>query len=88
MRIRSLLFLLMIFSSAAQAQQLRAPQKDSMGFSKSLMVLPQNYYAQHLSFFCKKEVQLQKVTTVNVFFRLGSKDYVDYLERKPNARKF
>jgi hypothetical protein len=30
-------------------------------------------------------LQLQKLTNVNVFFRLGSKNYVDYLERKPNA---
>jgi hypothetical protein len=87
MRVPGLLFLLMILSAAAQAQRLQPPAKDSMGFSKSVMIVPQNYYTTHLSFFCKKEVQLEKLTNVNVFFRLGSKDYVDYLERKPNARR-
>jgi hypothetical protein len=88
MRVPCLLFLLMILSAAAQAQRLQAPAKDSMGISKSFRIVPQNYYTTHLSFFCRKELQLQKRTTVNVFLRLGSKDYVDYLEQKPNARKF
>jgi hypothetical protein len=48
-------------------------------------VLTQNYYTKGLSFFCKKELQVQKLTSLNVYFRLGSKNYVDYLERKPNA---
>ena len=51
----------------------------------SSTIITQNYYTKGLSFFCKKELQLQKLTNVNVFFRLGSKNYVDYLERKPNA---
>ncbi|RPD50860.1 hypothetical protein [Paracnuella aquatica] len=50
--------------------------------------LPQNFYTQHLSFFCKKEDQLQRRTGLNLFFRLGTKDYVDYLEQKPNANKY
>jgi hypothetical protein len=88
MRYRVLLFLLLIFcSSAVSAQQLRVPQNDSMVFSKRLL-LPEAYYTKHLGYFCKKELQLQKLTRVNVFVRLGSKDYVDYLEQKPNARKF
>jgi len=51
----------------------------------SLKVLPQNFYNQKLSFVCKKEVQLQKLISLPVYIRLGSKDYVDYLEQKPNA---
>lgn len=89
MQRRILYFIILIFfSSAAGAQHLTPPTKDSMGFSKGLMVLPKNYYTNGLGFFCKKEVQLQKLTNVNVFFRLGSKEYVDYLERKPNAKKY
>jgi hypothetical protein len=86
---RRLLFLILIFSisSSAGAQRLHVPQRDSMGFSKSLTVLPNRYYTQHLGYFCKKELQLQKVLALPVYFRLGSKDYVDYLEGKPNARK-
>ena len=44
-------------------------------------VHPSTYYEQ-LGFFCRKEIQLQKVTTVPVKFRLGSYDYVNWLEGK------
>lgn len=88
MKHRIFCFLLIIFGSAVAGAQQSAPVRDSMGFSKSLMLLPPQYYTQHLGFFCKKELQLQKRIGTNIFFRLGSKDYVDYLERKPNARKF
>jgi hypothetical protein len=47
--------------------------------------LPQNFYNQHKGYFCKKEDGLQKLTGLNLFIRLGSKNNVDYLERKPNT---
>jgi hypothetical protein len=59
-----------------------------MRILKSLSILPQNFYATHLGFFCKQELQMQKRTRLNVAVRLGSKDYVDYLEQKPNTRRF
>jgi len=72
--------------SLKAASQLRLPlQSDSSSKLVSLKVLPQNFYNNHLSFFCKKEVQLQKLTSLPVYFRLVSKEYVDYLVRKPNA---
>jgi hypothetical protein len=53
----------------------------------SLNPLPQNFYKQNLGYFCKKEIQLQKAVSLPLFIRLGSKEYVDYLEKKPNAIK-
>ena len=83
----SLLFfmLLLLISLKAASQQRLQLMSDSGTKAISLKILPKNFYNQHLSFFCKKELQLQKLTSLPVFFRIGSKDYVDYMEKKPNA---
>ncbi|MBS1919663.1 MAG: hypothetical protein JST17_05395 [Bacteroidetes bacterium] len=46
-----------------------------------------SYFNRHLTFFCKKELEIQKATTIPLRLRLGSPDYVNYLEKKPNAIK-
>ena len=86
---RSVLFffvVLLLNSWKAASQASFSGKRDTIPPKISVRVLPQNFYNKNLSFFCKKEVQLQKWSAIPVFFRLGSKDYVDYLEKKPNTR--
>jgi hypothetical protein len=44
-------------------------------------------YENQLGFFCKKELQLDKITTIQLRLRLGSLAYVNWMEQKPNALK-
>ncbi len=79
-------FLLLLLNSSKGATQVGLKQKPEIAGKKiTVRILPQNFYNQHLSFFCKKEIALQKRTSLPLFIRLGSKEYVDYLERKPNS---
>ena len=80
---------LMLFLNPApsRAQHLSALPADSLVHWRGLRLLPQNFYNQHLGFFCRQEDLIQKKTGLPLYFRLGSKNYVDYLERKPNAVK-
>ena len=41
-----------------------------------------DFYCRQLGFVCQKELQLQKVTGLPVYFRLGSKQQADMLEGK------
>jgi hypothetical protein len=86
--------MLFIFLAAAMLNSLKAASQlnfnrpgDTAQRKISLHPLPQNFYKQNLGYFCKKEIQIQKAISLPVYFRLGSKEYVDYLERKPNTLK-
>lgn len=81
-------FALVMLNSLKAASQLNLRAvKDTVEKPNFLHPLPQNFYNQGLGFFCRKENQLQKLTSLPIYIRLGSKEYVDYLERKPNALK-
>ncbi len=41
-----------------------------------------NSYKPVLGWFCYREIEIQKALKLPIFFRLGSKNYVDYLEGK------
>jgi len=79
--------LLLITAFASQAQQGLPLINSKPGNIDSLKkfpirLLPDNYYSNNLPFFCKKELQLEKLTKVPFRIRLGNVDYVDALEGK------
>ena len=39
-----------------------------------------NYYTQRFGFFCKRELEVEKITGVALRFRLGSLDYCNKIE--------
>jgi hypothetical protein len=60
---------------------------NSPRFSLLTSPLQPDYYSKGMGFMCQKELQLEKMTAIPVRLRLGSVDYVNYLEQKPNAIK-
>lgn len=47
--------------------------------------IPANFYSCNIGFFCKEEIKLEKAVKMPVKFRLGSVQYVDWMEGKKNA---
>ena len=52
----------------------------------SRSVISADFYTQNFGLFCKKELQFEKATKIPLRFRLGSLQYNDYLEGKPNTQ--
>ena len=44
-----------------------------------------NFYVKNLGFFCLQELKLEAVTRIPFRFRLGSVNYCNWMEGKPNA---
>lgn len=47
--------------------------------------LPKDFYAKNLSFFCKKELELQKIH-FPLSIRVGSLEQCNYMEQKPGYK--
>ena len=54
------------------------------------MMVNEGFYCSNLGFFCKQELKLAKITKFRLplAIRLGSLQYIDYLEGKPNTIYF
>jgi hypothetical protein len=59
------------------------PVINSSPFSYSL--INPGFYTHNFGFFCKKELQFEKITKIPFKFRLGSVQQCDWMEGKPNA---
>src|ERR1700712_1289833 len=55
-------------------------QKEILSEPRSLSIVNQSYYTQHMGFMCKKELALEKITRVPLRFRLGSLQQCNSLE--------
>lgn len=70
---------------SGQAIQLGSGKPNINLSTSSCLAIGADFYTRNFGFFCKRELQFEKVTKIPVRFRLGSLQYNDYLEQKPNS---
>jgi hypothetical protein len=61
--------------------------KNSLDFGQN-PVLSGNFYFKQLSFFCRSELKIENAIALPLRFRLGSLEYVNFLEGKPNSNYY
>jgi len=78
------LFLITAAAGLAQGKPLGTGKQANIDSLRNapIRLLPENYYVNRLPFFCKKELQIEKITKIPFRIRLGSLDYVNELEGK------
>lgn len=78
-----------MFFDVRYASSLKVNANKIYQIAPSMLVNP-SFYCSNLGFFCKQELRLAKITKFRLplAVRLGSLQYVDYLEGKPNTRYF
>jgi hypothetical protein len=93
----TILFTCMIFAAKFCAAQTAIPKLTGLhvfdtSVKSSLRILPSPammikpaFSIQNLAFFCRQEIKFEKATGIPFKFRLGSVQYVDYLEGKHSA---
>jgi len=87
-----------VFTVKAQQNSLKLPADKAFSISPKTIFspvtyqflpihrIPENFYTKNLSFFCRQEWKLEKVTNLPFRFRLGSVAYTDWLEGKTRTR--
>lgn len=75
---------LMLFAlgTAAQSKKILFTAVSDKQQKPSLKQLPSNLYTQHLGFFCRQEIKMDKQTIIPLRFRMGSMEQCNYLEQK------
>ena len=54
-------------------------------YSLKQAIIAPTYYSNHLGFFCRQELKIEKAISIPIKIRIGSIDHLNYMERKPNA---
>ena len=61
---------------------LKNKNRNSLQIQSPVKIIAGNYYSQHLGFFCRRELTLEKAVRVPLRIRLGSLQQCNLLEGK------
>lgn len=77
-----LLFFMILTLSVRTAAQGTMPVQGPVAPYINIKTVPPVGGSPKLSFFCRQELKLQKASGLPLYIRLGSKEFVDKMERK------